>query len=443
MKRFAVVMFICLLPAPVLSAQEDCPAWIQTAVESAQEKCADTGVGQVCYGSGVIELDTRPDVEDVLPFAKPGAVFNVGQVQNLSLTYDTDTFSVAVMRPRANLPETGVTLVVFGDVVLHNASDKGSDFVPVAVTVNTPYGANVRLSPAEDAAVVGQLATGQTVIADGQLADESWLRLLSGGWVATALVESDADFSLLEIVPAEENPPGDASLNEGSIYGAMQTFRFRSGVDDALCINAPDSGIMVQTPLHSSANLLVNDIAIVFTGTLYLQSPPTGETIISVLEGELLSYPTAETGTRLQLQQRDENPTLLALPEEYQYIRARYLPVTLLPREIDLPFALGGVIEPFIPGTGFLTDVKRGDPCVVVWTVDVNLRSGPGIAYPLRQGVLANYAAYPDGLTTGLDGTLWYRLSEAIWVNSRIVTPAGACIELPQLLPPPLPESEE
>ena len=124
---------------------------------------------------------------------------------------------------------------------------------------------------------------------------------------------------------------------------------------------------------------------------------------------------------------------------EYDYANARYLPLVLLPREFELPFALVGVIFPFTPGTGFLQTFTADSPCVAAWTADVNLRGGPGTNYPIQRGVSGGFYGKPDARAVGSDGAVWWRLVDGVWVAADNTAVAGSCGTLAVVAPPPLP----
>jgi hypothetical protein len=432
----AVCALIFLLSAARLVAQSaDCPASVQSAFAAARKACASMEINEICYGSGTLKTTFRSSGAS---FKEAGDTAKLGALKSVEASpFDAHIgdYSVAVMRPRANLPDNALTLIAFGDVQLQNASDKSSDFIALPVLAKTPEGVNVRAAPKPDAAVVARLLVGQTANAVARLKDGSWI-LLTDGWASAEVLKSAADLSLLEIAPPDTNPPGDW------LYGPMQAFTLRTEIDDAPCAQASDSGALAQTPDGAGEiALMVNGIPLAFEGTIYLQGSPTGETAVSILEGQARYGDNPHeysAGARLQLGlDSNKAPKLLAIPDDYHYSRARHLPLTLLPHQFDLPFSLGGLTKPFTPG-GFLTTVGANDPCVIAWNVAVNVRAGPGTEYPLRQGVPANYYAHPDARATASDGVLWWRLAEGIWIRSGIVTPAGACLNLPKAEIPPL-----
>ncbi len=74
---------------------------------------------------------------------------------------------------------------------------------------------------------------------------------------------------------AEDTPP-------------LQAFYFKTGLNDAPCDAAPDSGLMLQTPDGvGKVNFNVNEVEITLGSTAYLQAQPEGDMTVSVLEGEV------------------------------------------------------------------------------------------------------------------------------------------------------------
>lgn len=91
-----------------LAQGSDCPVIVQTALESTDQACLDTGRNQVCYGH--LNLDAEP-VSDVtnLVFADRGDKVAVDQVQRLQLypmDESTQSWGVVLMRLQADLPDT-------------------------------------------------------------------------------------------------------------------------------------------------------------------------------------------------------------------------------------------------------------------------------------------------------------------------------------------------
>jgi hypothetical protein len=78
----------------------------------------------------------------------------------------------------------------------------------------------------------------------------------------------------------------DNVAEQDSGFAPMQAFVFQSGVDDRLCDEAPDSGILIQTPQGvGEITFLVNEVSIELGSTAYLQAEPGGDMAVSVVDG--------------------------------------------------------------------------------------------------------------------------------------------------------------
>ncbi len=429
-----IIAMLLAIFAPAL-AQDDCAVLFQEAVDTTQQVCADTGSNQVCYGNAPAAPDPRPNVR--LVWAEPGDIVDASALAGFSTEAfepESGEWGIALAKVRANLPEDAVTLLAFGDVQVENASDAPSDYVLLSVAVAATTGVNVRAEPDESAALVNTLLTGEMVKTAGRTADSDWLWVIAGGvsgWVSAPLMRADYDVALL--------PVRDPAQTDIFLYGTLQAFNFEMTTPGKRpCSTAPDGGILLQTPdTEREVTLITNNLELVTAGTVWLQIPAPAEVLVSVLEGSArVGGQVVEAGSRAHFVFRGRGFELSAL-EEYAFVRARYLPLPLLPREFALPFALGDVIFPFEPGSGFLTSISADADCVAAWAGDVNLRGGPGTNYPLRRGVPGGYYAYPDARAT--NGGVWWRLADGIWVAANVTVTAGACGALPLVDPPPLP----
>ncbi|MBZ0283025.1 MAG: SH3 domain-containing protein [Anaerolineae bacterium] len=437
MRRIVVFSLLLLVAAvPVFAQDVDCLTLIQQVIETVRENCTELDLNQACYGNPSLEVEPRENVR--VDFGEPGDLLTLSALQSLTtrpLNLESEFWGFAQLDVRADLIASGLTVLAFGEVTLQNESTAPSDFIALDITVREPTGANLRAEPSPDAEVLGQIYAGSAVKALGRLEDGSWLRLLNG-WVAVELVRSDYDLSLLPVY-ADDDPAPE------SIYGPMQAFRFRTGFEDSPCTGAPDSGLLIQSPDGTSdIRLIVNGSSLVFTGTLLLQTTVEGKTLASVLEGYLYYSDNGliEAGDLVTYGYQGDN-IIYEDPQDYNYARARYLPLVLLPREFELPYSIGGLLFPFTPGTGFLNTVPADGPCTVAWSVDVNLRSGPGTDYPIRQGIPSGFYSLPDARAQGTDGAVWWRLAEGFWIAANNTAAGGSCGTLPLVAPPALPSN--
>lgn len=439
MKRLFTSLALLLLVVGTAAAQSlDCPAIAQRLLEAARAACPTVEVNRACYAGGALTPEPRENIR--LRFADPGDQVSLSALKGLSgAAYDpqAETLGLAILNVRASLPEGGLTMLLVGDARLENQSQATDAFISVTVTVKETQGANLRAEPSDTAALIGSLSFGASFQAIQRTEDAAWLRVLSGGtsgWVSTALVDPAADVNLLSTTL----PSRDDSLPR---YGPMQTVRFRSAQADAGCPGLPDSGLLVQTPEAQSVELVVNNIPWIVAGTIWFQTTTEGATVTQVLEGTIQAVLPAESfdaGT--QFTYGFQGAEVFIQPEgEYNFARARYQPLPLLPREFELPFSLGGVIFSFTPGTGFLQGIGADGPCTAAWTVDVNLRAGPGTNYPIRRGVPGGFYGRPEARAVGSDGEIWWRLVEGVWVAANLTAAGGNCGTIPLVAPPPIP----
>ncbi|MFN8373558.1 MAG: SH3 domain-containing protein, partial [Anaerolineae bacterium] len=198
---FVFVLLVLGVVVPVL-AQVECPDIVANALQSVDEACTGTGNNQVCYGNVSIQATPQQGVSN-FSFERTGDLANLTDLQTLALgglDEGEGTWGVALMRVRANIPDTlpgqNVTFLLFGDVVVENAVAEQAVLLPVA---RLDADVNVRARPDPEARLIAALVSGQTLNADGRLEDGSWLRVqnpvdndgnivASVGWVSTAVV---------------------------------------------------------------------------------------------------------------------------------------------------------------------------------------------------------------------------------------------------------------
>jgi hypothetical protein len=145
----------------------------------------------------------------------------------------------------------------------------------------------------------------------GDLADAADVQSLQ----LTSVDETSAEWGMVLMklqINLPETPPeqnvtfllfGDVSLtnvtgatNEG--YTPMQAFYFRSGMRDSPCAEAPESGILIQTPEGTGGvKLVVNEVRIQLNSTVFLQAAPGDALHVNVIEGQATVSALGETQT--------------------------------------------------------------------------------------------------------------------------------------------------
>ncbi len=143
---------------------------------------------------------------------------------------------------------------------------------------------------------------------------------------------------------------GDVALENqtDTTDSELQAFTFTSGIGDAQCEEAPESGILVQTPDGvGEISFVMNNVEISLGSTAFLQAQPSQALTVNVIEGqaEVRAEGVTQTipaGNRSSIP-LDENaladgePTV---PEPYDGGALNVLPVQNLEREITIAEAV-------------------------------------------------------------------------------------------------------
>lgn len=118
-----------LVPGATSAINPTCPALVDDALERVGTLCADTRRNQACYGNFLMDITQRPNTQPVA-FTRPGDIADLAVIQSLRtqpLNLINGTWGVGLLRFQANLPTTlpgqNVTMLVFGDVQIQNATD--------------------------------------------------------------------------------------------------------------------------------------------------------------------------------------------------------------------------------------------------------------------------------------------------------------------------------
>ena len=284
--RKFIYFFILICFSTVLAQDATCSAMVEKALADVQGDCASTGRNQACYGYVSLAATPREGVQD-FTFSKAGDLSNVADIDTLRLSaLDSvkNTWGIALMKLQANLPDTlpgqNVTFLMFGDVELQNAV--ASDAQQATVQLTTTSNANIRNSPSTNGQVIGSLGKGEGLTANGRNADSTWLRIQipdsdAQGWVFGTLVTPASDVSALSVVDS----------TAVTAFKPMQAFYFKTGITQTSCAEAPQDGILIQTPKGAGQiNLRANDVDIQLGSTAYLQGQPSKNMTISVVEGQ-------------------------------------------------------------------------------------------------------------------------------------------------------------
>jgi uncharacterized protein YgiM (DUF1202 family) len=341
-------MFMVGLWATVVAAQADCPTIVQTALDATDAACEGTGRNQACYGNINLNAIAQEGVPE-FNFDAPGDMVDVAGVQTLTLEpldAASDVWGIALMQLQASIPDTlpgqNVTFLLFGDVEITNGVETNVE--PVTFEVVSDGDINVRSGPSTNDERIAGLSGGQSVIANGRVEDGSWLRIEledgMSGWVSAELVTTEGDITMLNVVDPLALPP--------PVLNPMQAFYFKTGVGDAPCDEAPDSGILIQTPEGvGQITLTVNEVDIQLGSTVYLQTLEQDEMAVNVVEHQATVSAQGVTrfvpaGSRVRV---PLDPDLAANgppsePEPYDNADLAALPASHMPRAVGIATAL-------------------------------------------------------------------------------------------------------
>lgn len=251
------------LSVVIIGQSNDCPAIVETALNSLDTICTDVGRNQACYGNVSIETEFQSDITEIY-FADIGDIIDVSTIQSMQLSpmdEAEDKWGLVLLQLQANIPDTlpgqNVTFLLFGDVQITDASD---------------------------------------------------------------------DFTDTDLTP-------------------MQAFYLKTGIGDAGCEEAPESGMLVQTPDGvSEVAFNINGVDVAMGSTILFQAQANSEMRVSAVEGAAMmeldgDIHTAVAGTELRIP-IDENfrPTgPPPPPEAYREDTLRRVPSERLDRSVLPP----------------------------------------------------------------------------------------------------------
>lgn len=346
-----ILLFALAFPINAQAQDAECTRIVSQALATVDQICETTGRNQACYGNITLLAEPRVNAGTFV-FDQAGDVVDIAAVQTLALSsYNatTEEWGVAVLRVQANLPDTlpgqNVTFLLFGDAEIQDSIAEIPP-EPATLELTIPGNLNVRDGPSTSHAVIGSLRSGDTVMAVGRLDDSSWLQIQLDddtlGWVFTQLTTPESDVTALSVVDPDAEQPAQP------MFGPFQAFYFKSGANDAPCVAAPDSGILIQTPEgDAEIDLVVNEVTIRLHSTAYIQSQPDGEMTVNLIEGNARVAAQGRSifvpaGTRVRIRMDDNNRAVdvPSDPEAYDDAMIARLPVSVLPRKIEAATAL-------------------------------------------------------------------------------------------------------
>lgn len=425
--KFLLIGWLLFLLTIQTAAQEDCPALEQAAVTESRAWCSAIQSGEVCYGNsplatGIDGLRLPGDRAGVLDLSalagsREGG-FGVGMIE-------TVTYSEQSWQP------VQLSLVLLGAAEVTDLSNEQRDSVVATAVVRDAQGANVRSGPSTDYRVLAALFAGDVLKITGVADGGDWLRVQlpdgETGWISRQAAE--VDDAALPVVNREDAAPA-------LLYAPFSDLEVVTAADDARCVGAPESGLLLQTETGQTGRLRVKGLEITLAGTIFLQTPPEQLLTVYVIEGEAaVAGSIVQSGYQISFPiQTDPAIAVTPLISAYDFARLAALPTEILPRYTYIGIDLATLITPAPAGTGSpIANVLVTDRCVITTGPGgSNLRGGPGAEFPVR-GVLAmRETAYPISRTMGTDGQVWWELAQNLWVSGVTTVSGGDCVAVPQ-----------
>jgi hypothetical protein len=243
-------------------AAENCPVLVQRALSTMNSACESTQRNEICYGHPLLKAEPRIPAVTLEHVGDRQPVLLIQTLETAPMDAAQGVWGVALLRLQASLPDAlpgqNITMLVMGQAQVDNAVPL-ADEVPVTIRNR----ANVRQVPSTSGAVLRSLAASTTLSATGSTIDRNWVRVRTTdglqGWIFAELLSGD-----LAAVPALETP----DLNTQP----MQAFIVRSGIGDAPCAEAPESGVYIQTPQGAGlVQFTVNGVDVSLGSGLFVQ----------------------------------------------------------------------------------------------------------------------------------------------------------------------------
>ncbi|MCD4685998.1 MAG: SH3 domain-containing protein, partial [Anaerolineae bacterium] len=279
-----ILVLVAVMPQPPLTqAQDGGDPYQQLRTRALSElgvNCANPQPNEACAGFA----EFSAEFTDGATLENPGdraALTTLKTLKTFGVDVTNSTWGIATLYVQANLPAAApdtAVLLMLGDVEVTNNVTPEAAFVPgdpVAVTANTA--AELRNGPASGAKLLGTVANGATLQADGVSGNGQWLRVLYEGqaaWVSLAAVNvpEGTNFQTVGLTP-------------------MQSFSFTTGGTTPPSLEIPPSVLIVQSPRDVPVQLFANGAELLVNGTLFLRTLPDGRTQLIVADGMTTAFP--------------------------------------------------------------------------------------------------------------------------------------------------------
>lgn len=289
--RPTFVIITLILAASVLSlfplysqAQTNdvsCPALVELALSQVGNNCGNLDRNTACYGFNRVDATFSQTVSEGF-FTRPAETTTIETMKTIRtapLDLGLAQWGIAVMKVQANIPDTlpgqAVTFLLVGDAEVENAviSAEAGTIQPITVIIQNAV--DLRAAPEANSTIVGTLAAGTVLQADGLSTDGLSIRVISSlgvGWIDRDTVNQTEALNNLPTASTAQSP--------------MQAFYFRTGAGQTTCSQTP-SLLAIQSPENITIDITANGANIRLGSLATLQTLPSGDQMqLTVLEGK-------------------------------------------------------------------------------------------------------------------------------------------------------------
>ena len=438
-----LILALILLSAAIASAQDDsCPALQIEAQSNIMAHCAEQEPGTLCLGHPTVSAVWRANAA-AAPFLHPGDTSPIEGIDWLSVSSEDKTWGTAraviSAYPGDGLETLPSALLAIGNVAIFLPELPPRPGPGARIKVSAAQGAYLREAPDTEARAIAPIAVSSDLLAVGRSADRGWLFGYAApelrGWISREVV-TDPSSQLPDVANDVAGPP---------LWQPGQAFDFRSGIDDAPCAGAPNSGILLQTPKFvSPRHFEINGARVSIGGTVWLQAQVGAGMRIHALDGavrvsvrERAVNLTGGRYTTLPLE-REEDGGMTAAgpptePAAYDYHALVDLPVHLLLYETRVGLDVYAVAAP-VPEDGGnpLEQLGPEDECRLSAALfGANIRSQPDPEAPIIAVMAYRESARPLARGIGSDRLPWWKLDEGVWVRVDATVSGGNCNDIP------------
>ena len=281
--RFCILCFILAAHSFAAAAQASCSPTQSAARRDMLGSCADQPANAICAGHPTVSAVSGPEAP-ATNLSAPGDRLASDAIDWFSVSSEADTWGMARLLFDAysdsDLDSETAALLAFGDAAVFR---RPADSLPplIDLTVSATAGANLRAEANVASAIIRTVPYAKPLKAINRTADGSWIRAYAAseqvGWVSASVVAGDIT-SVSTVNPGPDILP---------LWLPWQAFDFRSGIADAFCESASESGLLLQTPnTERGLRFSVNGVDITLRGTAFLQAQADLGLSLYALDGE-------------------------------------------------------------------------------------------------------------------------------------------------------------